>query len=63
MSRPVGLTENIQLSLVTDPENAHLGAKGHESVECQVSRLPEGNDELSDVAVAYPPDQGVLGED
>jgi hypothetical protein len=59
----VGLREEIQLPLVADAEDPHLGAVGHESVERQVARLPEGNDELPDVAVAYTADQRVLGED
>ena len=57
------LRKEIQLSLVADPEDAHLGAMGHESVERQVARLPERNDELPDVAVAYTADQRVVRED
>jgi hypothetical protein len=45
----VGLRGEIELSLVADAEDAHLGAVGHESVKRQIARLPDGNDELSDV--------------
>src|SRR5262249_23175397 len=46
-----------ELPLVPDGQDAHLVVRGKESIERQIPRASEGNDELTDVGANTSPDQ------
>lgn len=53
---------NVQLPLMPEPEDAHLGPSRDKAVQRHVPCLPERDDELADVTVADPADQRMLRE-